>query len=169
MIEAWRRPPDSTEQVLHPEKFANAERGELFEVSDIRGVEQAGYRRIAEDTLGELELSVYLGQSSPTGTNEAAAAGWGGDQLVVYRRADATAVVWWTTWDSEADAVEAYRAAQRVAPKKPSSLVERRGRAVLIVRDLPPRVHRAVRKAFGSFARKLKEGRPLQVTRNPVY
>ncbi|MDH3201922.1 MAG: hypothetical protein OEM15_13605 [Myxococcales bacterium] len=166
---AHRRPPTTTEQVLHPEKFANAERGELFEVSDIRGVEQAGYRRIAEDTLGELELSVYLGQSSPTGTNEAAAAGWGGDQLVVYRRADATAVVWWTTWDSEADAVEAYRAAQRVAPKKPSSLVERRGRAVLIVRDLPPRVHRAVRKAFGSFARKLKEGRPLQVTRNPVY
>ena len=154
-----RKPPTTTEQVLHPEKFAEAERGELFEVSEIRAIKQTGYQRIAEDTLGELELSVYLGQGSPTGTNEAAAKGWGGDHLVVYRRADATAVVWWTAWDSEADAMEAYRAARRVAPRNSSSLVEHRGHAVLIVRDLPPRLHRAVRRAFATFARNLN-GKP---------
>jgi len=96
--------------------------------------------------------------------------GWGGDHVVVYGRADATAVVWWTTWDTEADAVEAYRAAQRVAPKNLSSLVERRGRAVLIVRDLPPRLHRAVRKAFTIFARNLREQHPpLGGTRDSMY
>ena len=149
---AHRRPPTTTEQILHPEKFEAAERGESFEVSQVRAIEEAGYERIAEDTLGELELSVYLGQGLPTGTNEAAAAGWAGDHLAVYQRADRTAVIWWTTWDSEADAVEAYRAARHVAPRKPSSMVERQGRAVLIVRDLPPRLHRAVRKAFATFA-----------------
>ncbi len=166
---AHRHPPTTTEQVLHPEKFAAAESAEAFEVSPIRAVEQAGYQRIAEDTLGELELSVYLGQGSRTGTNEAAAAGWGGDHLVVYQRADATAIVWWTTWDSEADAIEVYRAAERVAPKRSSSLVERRGRAVLIVRDLPPRLHRAVRKAFASFARSLQGRRPARGIRDSVY
>ncbi len=164
-----RRPPTTTEQILHPEKFFEAERGEVFEVPDIRAVEQAGYRRIAEDTLGELELAVYLGQDSPTGTNEAAAAGWDGDHLAVYRRADATAVVWWTAWDSEADAIEAYQAARRVALKKPSSLVEHRGRTVLIVRNLPPRLHRAVRKAFGSFVRDLQGRRTPRGTRESLY
>lgn len=157
---AHRRPPTTTEQVLHPEKFAASEPGELFEVSKVRALKQAGYERIVEDTLGELELAVYLGQDSPKGTNEAAAAGWAGDHLTVYRRAGETAVIWWTTWDSEADAVEAYRAAQRVAPKKPSSMAERQGRAVLIVRDLPPRLQRAVRKAFATFARSVNGQRP---------
>jgi hypothetical protein len=157
---AHRRPPTTTEQVLHPEKFAASEPGELFEVSKVRALKQAGYERIVEDTLGELELAVYLGQDSPKGTNEAAAAGWAGDHLTVYRRAGKTAVIWWTTWDSEADAVEAYRAAQRVAPKKPSSMAERQGRAVLIVRDLPPRLQRAVRKAFATFARSVNGQRP---------
>ncbi|MCZ6808000.1 MAG: hypothetical protein O7F08_13665 [Deltaproteobacteria bacterium] len=157
---AHRRPPTTTEQILHPEKFAAAERGELFEVSEIHAIGAAGYERIAEDTLGELELSVYLGQDLPAETNEAAAAGWAGDHLAVYRRADETAVIWWTTWDSEADAVEAYRAARRVTPKNPSSMVVRQGRAVLIVRDLPPRIRRPVRKAFTTFARSISGQHP---------
>lgn len=150
---AHRRPPTTTEQVLHPEKFETEERGESFEVSELRAIEKAGYARIAEDTLGELELSVYLGQGLPTATNETAATGWGGDHLAVYQRADETAVIWWTTWDSEADAVEAYRAARRVAARNSSSMVEREGRAVLIVRGVPPHLHRAVRRAFTTFAR----------------
>lgn len=150
---AHRRPPTTTEQVLHPEKFETGEAGESFEVSEIPAIQEAGYQRIAEDTLGELELSVYLGQGLETGTNEAAATGWAGDRLVVYRRANRTAVVWWTRWDSETDATEAYQAARRVAPKKSSSMVVQQGRSVLIVRDLPPRLHRPARKAFTPFAR----------------
>ena len=60
---------------------------------DDDGVVAAGFERAADDTLGELELSVYLGQGLPSGTNDDAAAGWAGDELVVYTRAEERAVV----------------------------------------------------------------------------
>ena len=41
-----------------------------------------------------------------------AAAGWAGDLLVVYTRGKESAVIWWTTWDTDADAEEAFRAAR---------------------------------------------------------
>lgn len=157
---AHRRPPTTTEQVLHPQKFLDGEPAERFEVADLPELEQAGYERIAEDTLGELELAVYFGQGLPSGTDDAAAAGWAGDDVAVYARGEDTGAIWWTTWDSESDAVRAEGAARRVSPRAKSSFVERRGRALLIVRDLPPRFHGVVRKGFESFARGINASAP---------
>ncbi len=153
---AYRRPPTTSEQVLHPEKFFAREEGEDIEIPDDREVLAAGFKRIEEDTLGELELSVYLGQGRPSDTNDVAAAGWAGDRLVVYTRDDDIAVIWWTTWDTESDAEEAFRAAQSVSPTDSGARVERHGRAVLIVRGLPAKLQRAVRRDFASFARRIK-------------
>ena len=69
------------------------------------------------------------------------------------------AVVWWTTWDTEKDAEEAFRAARNVAPETATARVERKGRSVLIIRGVPPKLHRAVRSDFARFARDIK-GRP---------
>ena len=55
---AHRQPPRTTEQVLHPEKFAAGEPGETVEVRDVPELEAAGFERVAVDTLGELELGV---------------------------------------------------------------------------------------------------------------
>jgi hypothetical protein len=165
-----RRPPTTTEQVLHPEKYFAREPGEKIGVPDNRAVLAAGFTRIEEDTLGELELSVYLGQANDSGTDDQAAAGWGGDHLVVYVRDDETAVVWWTTWDTEADAEEAYRAARSVSPKNSEADVERKGRSVLVIRGLPAKLHRSVRNDFSSFARRIKaEVAPPEVRRDLVY
>ncbi|MGB5351747.1 MAG: hypothetical protein WBN10_19210 [Polyangiales bacterium] len=157
---AHRRPPTTSEQVLHPEKYFAREPGEAVRVPENGAVVAAGFDRIEEDTLGELELSVYLGQGRPSGTNEQAAAGWAGDRLVVYRRNKQTAAIWWTSWDSESDAEEAFNAARSVSPKDPNARVERKGRAVLILRGLPHRLHRAARSDFNSFARGLKDQPP---------
>jgi hypothetical protein len=108
---AHRRAPTTTEQVLHPEKYFARE---------------------------QLELSVYLGQRQPSGTDDEAAAGWAGDLLVVYARGEEAAVIWWTTWDTDADAEEAFRAARSVSPRDSTSRVERKGRSVG-----PLRPHRA--------------------------
>ena len=130
----------------------------------------AGFERAADDTLGELEISVYLGQRRESGTHEKAAEGWAGDQLVVYMRGKDLAVVWWTTWDTEDDAEEAYQAARAVAPKNSTARVERKGRSVLIVRGLPPKLHRAVRSDFSTFARGIKsQPAPPLLPPNPVY
>ncbi len=156
---AHRRPPATTEQVLHPDKYFAREPGEAIGIPKNEALVAAGFDRIEEDTLGELELSVYLGQGRASGTDEQAAAGWAGDHLVVYRRNEKTAVIWWTSWDSELDAREAFAAARLVSPKDSNARVERKGRFVLIVRGLPHRLHRTARSDFNSFARSLK-GRP---------
>jgi len=167
---AHRRPPATSEQVLHPEKYFARERAEAIDVPDNRQLRSAGFDRIEEDTLGELELSVYLGQLRKSGTDERAAEGWAGDRLVVYRRGDRSAVVWWTTWDTEDDADEAYRAARSVSPRSSMARVERKGRAVLIIRGLPGKLHRAVRSDFTAFARKIKgEPPPPELRPDLVY
>ena len=167
---AHRRPPTTSEQVLHPEKYFARERGEEIEVPDNGEILAAGFERIEEDTLGELELSVYLGQRRPSGTDDEAAAGWAGDLLAVYSRGKEAAVIWWTTWDNDAEAEQAYRAARSVSPKSSRARVERKGRSVLIVRGLPGRLHRPVRGDFASFARHIKsEPAPPDVRRDLVY
>lgn len=157
---AHRRPPATSEQVLHPDKYFGREPGEVVSVKDATQLLDAGFRQAADDTLGELELSIYFGQGQPSGTDEAAAAGWAGDHLVVYRRDETLAAIWWTTWDDEQEASEAYRAAIRVAPDDPTSRVERKGRSVLIVRGLPPKLHRPVRSDFVKFAREIASATP---------
>lgn len=157
---AHRRPPASTEQVLHPQKYFDREPVEAIVVIDSPRVLEAGFQRAADDTLGELEIGVYLGQRTKTGQDAEAAAGWAGDQLVVYTRGAEVAVVWWSTWDTEADAQEAYSAARTVAAEDSSHRIERRGRSLLIVRGLPPKLHRAVRQEFSTFARKIKSKPP---------
>ena len=157
---AHRRPPATSEQVLHPDKYFGREPGEAIEVADNPAFQAAGFEKAAEDTLGELELSVYLGQGSASGTDDAAAAGWAGDQLAVYTRNGDVAVVWWTTWDSEEDADEAYRAARSVSPAVASSRVERKGRSVLIIRGLPAKLHRRAQSDFNDFARRIKNEPP---------
>ncbi|MEM7435679.1 MAG: hypothetical protein AAF436_11050 [Myxococcota bacterium] len=149
---AHRRPPTTTEQVLHPQKYLDGEPAEGVRVPDIPALIDAGYERIAEDTLGELEIAVYFGQGLESGTNEVAARGWAGDQVAIFARGDDTVAIWWTTWDTEQEAIVATKAAKRVAPRRPTSLTERRGRALLIVRDLPPGLHKPVRRAFQRFA-----------------
>lgn len=167
---AHRRAPVSTEQVLHPNKYFAREPAEAISVKDSAALLKAGFERIADDTLGELEIGVYLDQGDPSARAEAAAAGWAGDQVVVYERDAETAVVWWTTWDTEDEAIEAFQAARAVSPEAPTARVERKGRAMLIVRDLPQKLHRAVRGDFSSFARRVN-GRPAppELPPNLVY
>jgi len=149
---AHRRPPTTSEQILHPEKFFAREPGEEIEIPENKQVLAAGFKRIEEDTLGELELSVYLGQAGPSDTDDEAAAGWGGDRLAVYARGRRTAVIWWTTWDTDTDAKQAFRAARSVSHKGSRTRVERRGRSVLIVKGLPAKLQRAVWNDFIAFA-----------------
>jgi hypothetical protein len=105
---------------------------------------------------------VYFGQALSEDDARSAADGWDGDRLRVYATEGGKqfAVVWATVWDSEQDANEAARAAERVLAKQPESErmqseVVHRKRAVLILRDLPESVRATLRNAFSDagFAR----------------
>ncbi|MBO6937462.1 MAG: hypothetical protein JJ863_20985 [Deltaproteobacteria bacterium] len=133
--------PLSTEQVLHPEKSASRERPveiTIPSLDDQLGPEGLGTEMIDEDTLGELELAVYFGQGRTSGVHADAAAGWSGDRLRVYRGGPmGAAVVWLTLWDDEDEALEAEAAARHVGQEITGGHVQREGRAVVILRNVP--------------------------------
>jgi hypothetical protein len=151
-------PPASTEQVLHPARFVRRDAPQHPRFGGLLEALGGGWEVTTEDTLGELELRVYLGQATGEAQAARAAQGWDGDRVYVLRRAERdTAVAWVSVWDSEADAREAEAAARAVAAATPSApganqAVLRRGSAVLILRHLRPAEQRAVGAAFERWA-----------------
>jgi len=116
--EVFRNPPVSTEQILHPAKYWQREKG-----AKIKGAELAllpGQKVLRADVVGELQLRVMLGEH--IGDDEAAntaAAGWDGDRLVAYAKLGdpAISVVHVSAWDAEADAVEYFVALSKMNAK----------------------------------------------------
>lgn len=158
---AHRTLPVSTEQVLHPDKYELGELPDPIVLPRARDLESLGFVRTQEDTLGELELSIYLAQGTSSDRDLAAAAGWSGDRLAIYARADApSAVVWWTTWDTITDAREAEAAALRAGLEAEGSRVVREGRAVLILRQVPTDASAQLAQDFLVFARALPAAPP---------
>ncbi len=91
--EAWSRPPRSTEQVLHPEKYFAGE-----EPRPVGGIAPpAGATLLTEGVLGEIFLRTLL-----EGEDEAAA-GWGGDSYRVFDTGAGTLLVWLSSWDRPED------------------------------------------------------------------
>ena len=115
--EAWSRPPASTEQVLHPEKYFAGEAPRPAPPAYV----PADGRLVSESVLGEMLTRTLLGAGS-----DAAAAGWGGDLVRVFDVSGRTLMVWTSVWDTPADAREFVEAA----------------RARFVARYGPPRVER---------------------------
>ncbi len=113
--DGYQRPPESTEQVIHPEKYAAGEEPIPVELPEDMAITLGdGWEKVTEDTFGELYMQVWLDQVTGVDAHEAAA-GWGGDRLAMYEGPDdAWAIAWDTRWDSDADATEFLDAAQQV-------------------------------------------------------
>jgi hypothetical protein len=101
------RPPGSTEQVLHPDKYLSVEQPDRVRVS-VAGVLGHGWRRLAGGTWGEWATGQLLGDPGP-------AVGWGGDRYELWQRPggacaapcrarDALVMHW--RWDTRRDARE---------------------------------------------------------------
>lgn len=112
--EVFRDPPDSTEQIIHPEKYEQRERP--VPITAVPLTTLPGYKQARRDVLGEMLFRVWFsGRLSETAAAQAAA-GWGGDRLVAYLTPGEAlpAVLILSAWDSELDADEAAQAAQKV-------------------------------------------------------
>ena len=106
---AFANPPDSTEQVLHPEKFLTREAPVTVVVPPGLAKQIGnGWSEVGQDTLGEMLIGLWLRIGGvPSADASTAAAGWGGDRLALYRGPNgATAVALVTTWDTAEDAGE---------------------------------------------------------------
>jgi hypothetical protein len=94
MEAAWQKPPESTEQVLHPEKY---QRGEAPRRIDV-GAWPRGGRLVSEGVLGELLARTLVGDGG-----DVAAQGWGGDRYLCFEVGGKTLLEWRSDWDSPAD------------------------------------------------------------------
>jgi hypothetical protein len=125
---AWRRPPASTEQLLHPDKYERNEPPKPVPgpPADALG---GGFRVRYTDAQGEQALRLLFEEWGPADKAAAAAAGWGGDRVSLLARTrdgrDEQLAVWWVRFDEGAacnEAAEAFRfAARAVAPRSGAS------------------------------------------------
>ena len=143
---AFRAPPISTEQILHPEKYRNGDdppmRCQLVGVVEAAG---DGWKEVTRNTLGELGVSILLEERGARGA-ERAAAGWGGDRYLILEGPDGQlAVVVRTLWDTERDAQQFARSWRRSSPK--AKVIRSKGREVLVIEGIPEERRAAVEAA----------------------
>jgi hypothetical protein len=116
---AFREPPQSTEQILHPDKYVAREAPTVVDLPDLAAALGEGWRQTAINTLGELDLRILVEQNSDRQTAERAAAGWAGDRYALLEDAhERAAVVMKTTWDGPQDAWEFFRAYSEALQKR---------------------------------------------------
>lgn len=108
--QAYANLPQSTEQILHPEKYLAGEAPVEVTVNDPLPVLGDDWDILEVNTFGEYITQLFLdsGEVRPSDARSAAE-GWGGDEYVVVGNDEHVALVWSTEWDSEEDAQEFFR------------------------------------------------------------
>lgn len=89
-------PPDSSEQILHPEKYLKREKP----ISVTMQYQPEGYELFHSGVIGEYYLNILL---TPKNTNKNLdfANGWGGDTFNIYRKPSFYFLAWKSVWDDE--------------------------------------------------------------------
>ncbi len=161
--QAFAELPQSSEQILHPEKYFAKEAPVKVTLPDLRAELGSGWKRIDYDVNGEWAYYLILDQFlNVKAESQRAAAGWGGDRYEVYQGAnpDQVLIAQLSVWDTEHDASEFFDAyikrtgiryaAAKAITQGPTSdsrrqwttaeggvLIELTGKRVLIVEGIP--------------------------------
>jgi hypothetical protein len=110
LAQVYRRPPVSTTQIMHPDKYFAALPEMPAQVTlDIAATElSTPWKKLKRDVLGEFLLSVVLQQFLPEDEARQSAAGWRGDRYELLEHPDTgnMLLVSVTAWDTPADASE---------------------------------------------------------------
>lgn len=115
MDAAWKDPPRSTEQILHPERYPD-DPPQVVTVPPLTATLGEGWRLRDQDTLGEFMLRLHLEAYLDEAEVDRAATGWGGDRYALYVREDGEAcLVIVLAWDDADEAGEFVEAYQRLA------------------------------------------------------
>jgi hypothetical protein len=160
---AFAKLPQSSEQILHAEKYFSYEPPQKLTLPDFRNVLGPAWKRIDYDVNGEWGCYLVLDEFlNDTAESKQAAAGWGGDRYALYEtgKPDETFFAQLTAWDTPRDAREFFDAyARRTSKRYPETngfkttddrmewrtdngavAVELRGSRVAIVEGVPASV-----------------------------
>jgi hypothetical protein len=111
--QAFAKLPQSTEQIMHPEKYFSYEPPVKLTLPNFTRALGPGWKRIDNDVSGEWGYYLVLDQFlSNARESKRAAAGWGGDRFAIYEgpRKSGTFLAQVTAWDTVADAQEFFEA-----------------------------------------------------------
>jgi hypothetical protein len=103
---AYADPPQSTEQILHPEKYLSRDEPQILALPPLSDTLGTGWHLVEAETLGEFQTNLYLAQQVDQATADLASQGWDGDQYALYVKDDATLLAFATVWDTLADREE---------------------------------------------------------------
>jgi len=111
---AYREPPLSTEQIIHPEKYRT--QPDPPTTIDLGTLDTGcDWTELGRNVVGEMQLGVLLRNHG----GKAAAAGWDGDRFAVFEGPkERLGLVWLSTWDSDDEAREFARGYTRVQTTK---------------------------------------------------
>jgi hypothetical protein len=115
---AFRDPPRSMEQVLHPEKYG-VDEPQIVEAPDVEESLGQGWDDLDFQDVGEAWLIRLLDVELPSSDARNAAAGWDGGQYRAWNSGSASAVILETVWDSEEEAAEFADAVETWAQDRP--------------------------------------------------
>lgn len=108
---AYDNLPQTSEQVIHPEKYLAGEGAQTVAGIDLAPGE--GWQQVWDISLGEFYLIEHLRTQLPATQARRAAAGWGGDRFQVYVDPETSDLIWslelvWDTPEDQAEFAEAY-------------------------------------------------------------
>ncbi|MCA1834580.1 MAG: hypothetical protein LC750_17935, partial [Actinobacteria bacterium] len=116
---AYRDPPSSTEQILHPEKYYG-KRDDPVDVSlpDVSKSLGSSWRPVLDGGIGELDVRLILNEFLPAPDSNDAAAGWDGGRYSSFESSDGVLLAALTRWDSTSEAKEAEETFDRWLPRR---------------------------------------------------
>jgi hypothetical protein len=104
--QAYENLPQTSEQIIHPEKYLAGEGAQSVESVDLALGE--GWQEVWNIALGEFYLREHLRSQLSSFEAERGAAGWGGDRFQLYVDPETDDLLWVLriAWDTPEDAVE---------------------------------------------------------------
>lgn len=157
---AYKKLPQSTEQILHPEKYFAGDEPQKVALKDVSLTLGKGWKMADNDVEGEWGYYLLLDEFLKSGDeSKKAAEGWGGDRYALFtgpNESDAL-VAQKTVWDTEGDAREFFDAyvkrttkrygvepaeadalgARLWKTKEGDVLVEQTGASVIVIEGVP--------------------------------
>lgn len=123
--QAFTKLPQSSEQILHPQKYFAYEAPQKVTLPDFKSALGPAWKRLDYDVNGEWGCFLILDEFlNDTSESKQASAGWGGDRFALYEtgKPGQFFVAQLTAWDTPVDAQEFFNAyARRTAKRYPDA------------------------------------------------
>ncbi len=116
--DAWKNPPDSTEQVLHVERFLARETP--IATSLIAPPDGGKWSRTLSDVWGEQSVRLVFQEHETPLEASQRATDWGGDRIAAYADGEQRAVTWHLVTDTEPAAERYLEGFRRLLGSKPA-------------------------------------------------